>query len=200
MLYQFWIKALKEAGKPLVHFEVHNKLLDCDFDSSFTLGVCKTGPLCWLCKPWCLLWLYSSYFLRYLCKCTVLLHVHCCIFLRVCMYCTWVPVAAFSCHPHIGINGRVPKAQCCHRISSHMIMWEISMIGCHWFHWHLSPQWDELQHELLKTYACRSVSWLRQTIRFATLQRAEESHVDSCFNPFWQSVSIFQAQELSGGL
>lgn len=80
--------------------------------------------------------------------------------------------------------------------SAHTWLWGISMIGCHWFHWHLSPQWDKLQHELLKTYTCRSVSWLRQTIHFATLQRAEESHVDSCFNPFWQSVPVLQTREL----
>lgn len=67
------------------------------------------------------------------------------------------------------------KAQGCHGISSPMIMWGISVIGCHWFHWHLSPQRDKLQHELLKAYTCRSVSWLRQTMRFATLRRARRA-------------------------
>lgn len=113
-------------------------------------------------------------------------------------YSTYASVPTWACHSPLSTAGCAPQAQCHRRISSHMIMWGISMIGCHWFHWHLSPQWDKLQHELLKTYTCRSVSWLRQTIHFATLQRAEESHVDSCFNPFCQSVPIFQARELSG--
>lgn len=119
----------------------------------------------------------------------------CCIavntlILHLCLY------MSTSSYPRRSAAGCTPQAQCHCGISSHMIMWGISMIGCHWFHWHLSPQWDKLQHELLKTYTCRSVSWLRQTIHFATLQRAEESHVDSCFNPFWQSVPVLQTREL----
>lgn len=119
----------------------------------------------------------------------------CCIavntlILHLCLY------MSTSSYPRRSAAGCAPQAQCHCGISSHMIMWGISMIGCHWFHWHLSPQWDKLQHELLKTYTCRSVSWLRQTIHFATLQRAEESHVDSCFNPFWQSVPVLQTREL----
>lgn len=119
----------------------------------------------------------------------------CCIavntlILHLCLY------MSTSSYPRRSAAGCAPQAQCHCGISSHMIMWGISMIGCHWFHWHLSPQWDKLQHELLKTYTCRSVSWLRQTIHFATLQRAEGSHVDSCFNPFWQSVPVLQTREL----
>lgn len=77
----------------------------------------------------------------------------------------------------------------------HVTVCGISMIGCHWFHWHLSPQWDKLQHELLKTYTCRSVSWLHQIMHVTTLLRAERSHGWRVFNPFWQSATVLQTSK-----
>lgn len=135
-----------------------------DLDLSFMWSVCDTASQ-WHLQPTAAI--LSSAWCAIGGRCVVLLHEHWYMSTGVVRGCVCLLLS-----PSLQHRRQVSKAQCCHRISSPMIMWGISVIGCHWFYWHLSPQRDVLQHELLKTYTCRSLSSLHQTMCFATLRRA----------------------------